>query len=71
MELRAVGSGVLPFVRANFDGCEVDGLVDTGSPVTMVTPELGGAARMQPSPNANDDIITTGVDGQPTRSTLR
>ena len=67
MEMRQVGAGTLPFVRARFGGCDVDSLVDTGSPVTMVTPELGMAAQMQPSADASADIITTGVDGQPTR----
>lgn len=65
--MRAVSAGSLPFVRATFGDFEVDALIDTGSPVTMVNPPLGEAAKAQPSADPNDDIITTGVDGQPTR----
>ncbi|KAL3934007.1 MAG: hypothetical protein SGPRY_000029 [Prymnesium sp.] len=65
--MRPVAAGSLPFVRASFNGCEVEGLVDTGSPVTMATPELGDAARMQPCGEAGEDVITTGVDGRPVR----
>eukprot|EP00966_Prymnesium_polylepis_P218011 5045614-Prymnesium_polylepis.1 len=74
MAMRRVAAGELPFVTAGFGSsgdergrCEVEGLVDTGSPMTMVTPELAEQGRMVGSPNADDDILTTGVDGQPTR----
>lgn len=71
MTMRAVSAGVLPFVEASFVGdsasvCTIKGLVDTGSPVTMVTPELCTAAAMAPSAST-DDIMTTGVDGSPAR----
>ena len=68
---RRVAGGELPFVRASFEGgscSELDGLVDTGSPVTMITPELASEAALDLGALAEDaDIITTGVDGQPTR----
>lgn len=67
MEMRRVAAGTLPFVRATFGGRAVDSLIDTGSPVTMVTPELAQAAAVVPRADRGDDIITTGVDGQPTR----
>ena len=41
--------------------------MNTGSPVTMVTPELAEKSRMVPSSDPNDDIMTSGVDGLPTR----
>ena len=65
--LRPVAAGTLPFVRCAFGDAEVDGLIDTGSPVTMATPELASAGKMVPRPDESADIITTGVDGMPTR----
>jgi hypothetical protein len=74
LSMRQVSAGVLPFVTATFGSatdasarCQVDGLVDTGSPVTMVTPELAERAQMVGTPNPSDDIISTGVDGTLTR----
>ena len=75
LTMQRVSAGELPFVTAAFGSrsdetkrCQVEGLVDTGSPVTMVTPELAKAASMLiGTGNANDDVMTTGVDGQPTR----
>ena len=67
MELRRVSAGQLPLVTMRFGDVDCGlVLVDTGSPVTMVTPELAEAARMSPD-DPDADIITTGVDGQPTR----
>ena len=67
MELRRVSAGQLPLVTMRFGDVDCGlVLVDTGSPVTMVTPELAEAARMTPD-DPDADIITTGVDGQPTR----
>lgn len=74
MEMRRVSAGELPFVAAAFGSssdeklrCELEALVDTGSPVTMCTPELAAQSGMAGSSDPNDDIMTTGVDGQPTR----
>jgi predicted aspartyl protease len=74
LTMRRVSAGELPFVAATFgsraDGArraQVEALVDTGSPVTMVTPELAAAAGMAGSSGASDDVLTTGVDGRPTR----
>ena len=74
LTMRRVSAGELPFVPTTFGAradesqrIVVEGLVDTGSPVTMVTPELADAASMLGSQKPNDDIMTTGVDGQPTR----
>jgi hypothetical protein len=74
LTMRRVAAGELPFVTAAFGSksdesgrCQVEGLVDTGSPVTMVTPELAELARMVESSVRDDDVLTTGVDGQPTR----
>ena len=67
MELRRVSAGQLPLITMKFGDVDCGlVLVDTGSPVTMVTPELAEAARMMPD-DPDADIITTGVDGQPTR----
>ena len=59
------------FARATFCGPSrshgVDGIVDTGSPVTMATPELVDLAGLTPSADRSLDIVTTGVDGAPTR----
>ena len=67
MELRRVSAGQLPLITMKFGDVDCGlVLVDTGSPVTMVTPELAEAARMTPD-DPDADIITTGVDGQPTR----
>ena len=74
LTMRRVAGGELPFVTAAFGSksdesgrCQVEGLVDTGSPVTMVTPELCDLAKMVESSIRDDDVLTTGVDGQPTR----
>ena len=74
LKIKRVSAGELPFItcafgsRADESGrCEIEGLVDTGSPVTMVTPELAEIAKMVGTRDANDDIMTTGVDGLPTR----
>lgn len=74
LTIRRVAGGELPFVTTAFGSktdesgrCQVEGLVDTGSPVTMVTPELAVLARMVESAVRDDDVLTTGVDGQPTR----
>jgi predicted aspartyl protease len=67
---KRVAAGELPFILADFGGGpsgRLDALVDTGSPVTMVTPELAANARMQGTADPNDDVISTGIDGQPTR----
>jgi len=78
---RRVAGGELPFVRCSFgphgggglegggarDGADIDGLVDTGSPVTMVTAELAALGSMVGSSDHDDDILASGVDGQPTR----
>lgn len=69
MTVQRVSLGDLPFIPLALHGgvgrcCSVSGLVDTGSPVTMVTPELTAEAAL---PRAADveDIVTTGVDGRP------
>ena len=73
MSMRRVSAGELPFVTSSFGSagaaapCRVEGLVDTGSPVTMVTPELAEQARVRWDTDPKEDIITTGVDGQPMR----
>ena len=67
---KRVAAGELPFILADFGGGptgRLEALVDTGSPVTIVTPELAANARMQGTANPNDDVISTGIDGQPTR----
>ena len=70
MVMKPVSAGMLPFVDATFVSGErrvrIDGLIDTGSPVTMVTPELREAVAMVPCATTQP-ILTTGVDGQPTR----
>ena len=77
MRLKEMGdlshASPLPFVDASFRAgpsdtppAHVEALVDTGSPVTMVTPELAALAAMAPALGV-DDVLTTGVDGQPTR----
>ena len=67
--VRQVSAGRLPFVRAVFGTAPpCDALLDSGSPVTMITPELcdlAGVSMLVEPPDA--DIISTGVDGQPTR----
>lgn len=65
--VRRVSAGELPFASVEFGARRVEGLIDTGTPVTMVTPELANACQMTGTPSTGDDIITTGVDGQPTR----
>ena len=70
MAVQRVSLGELPFVELALHGgdgrcCSVSGLVDTGSPVTMVTPELTAEAAL-PRAVGVDDIVTTGVDGRPT-----
>jgi len=67
ISVRRVSGGELPFVLVAFGSRSVEGLIDTGSPVTMVTPELADRCQMTETQNRNDDIISTGVDGQPTR----
>ena len=70
MTVQRVSLGELPFVSLALHGgdgrcCSVSGLVDTGSPVTMATPELTAEAAL-PRAVGVDDIVTTGVDGRPT-----
>ena len=70
MTLRQVSAGLLPFVDVTFSSggqtVKVHGLIDSGSPVTMITPELRDAVAMVPC-KITEPIVTTGVDGQPTR----
>lgn len=71
MSFRRVAGGELPFVKARFEGaaeCALEALVDTGTPVSMATPEVAAAAQLDLSSlPADADVLTTGVDGQPTR----
>jgi predicted aspartyl protease len=66
---RQVGSGSLLFINMNFGDCATLSLIDTGSPVTIVTPEASVAAEMTRIGEGNDDIISTGIEG--TRTTLK
>lgn len=75
LEVRRVSAGELPFVAMRLEGgaagggasacCEVPGVLDTGSPLTMVSPEAAAAAGLTRG-DAAADVTTTGVDGQPT-----
>ncbi|KAJ1445956.1 hypothetical protein M885DRAFT_578380 [Pelagophyceae sp. CCMP2097] len=68
-----VGFGRLPLVEftavsESGQSCTVQGVVDTGSPITIVTPELctqAGLARNET--DAARDVVAVGVDGEPTK----
>ena len=62
----------LPFVRVTFAddlgwSYTTWGLVDTGLQVTEVTPALASLARLVPSLNAEDVLVTAVLDAQPAR----
>ena len=68
--MKQVSASRLPFVSCTFGSappCEA--LLDTGSPVTMVTPELcaQAPASMRPYDDPDADIYAAGVDGQMVR----
>ena len=69
VEVTTLAESGLPSVSLIVNGVPIPALLDTGSPVTMVTPELAAAAGNvdTTSLDASKDVITTGVDGQPTR----
>ena len=70
--LRDTVASALPFVTVTFgdgEGTRIRGLglVDTGSPVTEVTPALSKMARMVPSDDPDAGVVVAGVLGKPTR----
>ena len=78
MPFRPVSLGLLPFVGLELRGkgadsdeglpavCRCEGLVDTGSPVTIVTPSASAAAGAVRG-DVLQDMTATGVDGTPTK----
>ena len=45
--------------------CVLPAVLDTGSPLTMVSPEAAAEAGLRRG-DASGDVVTAGVDGQPT-----
>jgi len=68
-ETRSVGLGTLLFTNMKFGNCTTRSLIDSGSPVTIVTPETSNKAFMTRSDASEHDITSTGVDG--TSNTLK
>lgn len=60
---RSVGLGSLLFINVNFGDCTTLSLIDSGSPVTIVTPETSNKAGMTSADTSENGITSTGVDG--------
>ena len=66
--VRRVSAGELPFLDMRLEGgsaCVVPAVLDTGSPLTMVSPEAAAEAGLRRG-DTSGDVVTAGVDGQPT-----
>eukprot|EP00667_Euglena_gracilis_P013268 EG_transcript_13677 len=68
--LQEVSLGLLPFIELGLStadqaaACTCPALLDTGTPITIVTPATAAAARMRRG-DPREDVTSVGVDGQP------